>query len=245
MTVSFHKGCYGVRLAQDADDLMACQALRHQCFFGAVGRDADRYDPLCEHLMIADASGLVATCRVMVLPFGGALAQSYSAARYDLTKLSDYPDPLLELGRFCIAPGAQDSDVLRLAWGALAKIVDRAGAGMIFGCSSFDGTDPDIHGPAFGVLADRARAPAQWAPGIGSDEVVSLTGQPSAVGLKQVPPLLRSYIGLGGWVSDHAVIDRQMNTLHVFTGLEIAAIPARRAAALRAVAPVGASGGDI
>ena len=39
---------------------------------------------------------------------------------------------------------------------------------------------------------------------------------------------------MGGWVSDHAVVDRQMNTLHVFTGLEIAAIP--RPA--KAVAPV-------
>jgi hypothetical protein len=41
---------------------------------------------------------------------------------------------------------------------------------------------------------------------------------------------------MGGWVSDHAVIDRQMNTLHVFTGLEIAAIPPNRARLLRALA---------
>ena len=54
--------------------------------------------------------------------------------------------------------------------------------------------------------------------------------------LAQMPPLLRTYLGMGGWVSDHAVIDTQMNTLHVFTGLEIAKIPASRAQALRAVA---------
>ncbi len=40
-----------------------------------------------------------------------------------------------------------------------------------------------------------------------------------------MPPLLRTYLMMGGWVSDHAVVDRQMNTLHVFTGLEIGAIP--------------------
>ena len=54
--------------------------------------------------------------------------------------------------------------------------------------------------------------------------------------LHQMPPLLRTYLGMGGWVSDHAVIDRAMQTLHVFTGVEIAAIPPARVRALRAVA---------
>jgi putative hemolysin len=51
-----------------------------------------------------------------------------------------------------------------------------------------------------------------------------------------MPPLLRTYLAMGGWVSDHAVVDRDLGTLHVFTGLEIAAIPPGRARALRAVA---------
>jgi putative hemolysin len=50
-----------------------------------------------------------------------------------------------------------------------------------------------------------------------------------------MPPLLRSYLAMGGWVSDHAVVDRDLGTLHVFTGLEIGAIPAARARQLRAV----------
>ena len=51
----------------------------------------------------------------------------------------------------------------------------------------------------------------------------------------RMPPLLRTYLIMGGWVSDHAVLDRQMNTLHVFTGLEIGAIPDSRKRLLRAV----------
>jgi putative hemolysin len=57
-------------------------------------------------------------------------------------------------------------------------------------------------------------------------------------GLPLIPPLLRTYLAMGGWVSDHAVVDRDLNTLHVFTGLEIGAIPPARARALRAVAGV-------
>ena len=47
-------------------------------------------------------------------------------------------------------------------------------------------------------------------------------------------PLLRTYLSMGGRVSDHAVVDSQLDTLHVFTGLDIAAIPAARAKLLRA-----------
>jgi putative hemolysin len=54
--------------------------------------------------------------------------------------------------------------------------------------------------------------------------------------MRHMPPLLRTYLMMGGWVSDHAVIDRQMGTLHVFTGVEIRAIPAARARMLRALA---------
>jgi putative hemolysin len=50
-----------------------------------------------------------------------------------------------------------------------------------------------------------------------------------------MPPLLRTYLMMGGWVSDHAVVDRVMNTLHVFTGLEIARIPPARKKLLRAL----------
>jgi hypothetical protein len=38
---------------------------------------------------------------------------------------------------------------------------------------------------------------------------------------------------MGGWVTDHAVIDYDLNTLHVFTGVEISRVPAARARLLR------------
>jgi putative hemolysin len=54
--------------------------------------------------------------------------------------------------------------------------------------------------------------------------------------MRAMPPLLRSYLAMGGWVSDHAVVDRDLGTLHVFTALEIAALPPARARRLRALA---------
>jgi len=51
--------------------------------------------------------------------------------------------------------------------------------------------------------------------------------------LRRMPPLLRSYLVMGGWVSDHAVIDNDLNTLHVFTGVEVKRVPRKRVSLLR------------
>jgi putative hemolysin len=53
--------------------------------------------------------------------------------------------------------------------------------------------------------------------------------------MRRMPPLLKTYLMMGGWVSDHAVVDAQMNTLHVFTGVEIGSIPPARKRLLRAL----------
>ena len=48
----------------------------------------------------------------------------------------------------------------------------------------------------------------------------------------RLPPLLRFYLALGARVSDHAVVDRDLDTLHVLTLLRPADIPPARLRAL-------------
>lgn len=239
---------FRVRWATDEADIATTQRLRHLCFVEAAGgqarpggREADGFDALCRHAMIEEAGTgrLVASFRAMLLPSGGAVAESYSAQFYGLARLERFPAPLVEVGRFCVHPGCRDADVLRLAWGHLTRLVDEAGVGMLFGCSSFAGTDPAPYGEALALLGGAYRAPEALAPAVKAAEVVRLDagqGVDRRRAMAAMPPLLRTYLGMGGWVSDHAVVDRDMGTLHVFTGVEIAAIPPARARALRAVA---------
>jgi len=242
------RGGYVARFAQNEADIKAGQALRHRCFVEMAGRppvagglENDDFDAHSHHALVEDATGRVVCCfRVLSFQSGADLNQSYSAQYYDLERLSEYPDPMIELGRFCVHPDAVDADVLRLAWGFLAAFVDMRGAGMLFGCSSFEGTDPIPYAKAFDVLAAGHLAPEQWMPSAMSDDVVpyaanAVPPEDRRAALGQVPTLLKTYLTMGGWVSDHAVIDSEMNTLHVFTGLEIASIPKARAKALRAV----------
>ena len=128
----------------------------------------------------------------------------------------------------------------RAAWGAMTSFVDSEGVEMLFGCSSFHGTDAESYADAFAMLSEKHIAPKRWLPRIKAPNVFRFAERlrkPDRVkALKTMPPLLKSYLTMGGWVSDHAVVDRDLNTLHVFTGLEIRAIPPARARALRAVA---------
>ena len=149
---------------------------------------------------------------------------------------------MAEMGRFCIRPGLGDPDILRVAWAAMTRLVDAQDVAMLFGCSSFAGVEADPYLDAFAVLGRRHLAPRRWWPRVKAPRVFRFAERLSrhrpdlAAAMRNMPPLLRSYLMMGGWVSDHAVIDRQMGTLHVFTGVEIRAIPEPRQRMLRALA---------
>lgn len=249
------RGRWRVRPARNAADLGRARALRARAFFGseAQGRaprqDGDRFDAVCDHFIVEPRAGEapVATFRLLPLASGAQISTSYSAQFYDLSALAALPFALVELGRFCVEPGLGDADVLRLSWAAMAAYADALGARMMFGCTSFAGTDPAPYAEAFALLRARHLAPEALRPRVRAPQVVRFGAGPPPTGRRQglaaMPPLLRSYLGLGGWVSDHAVIDEAMGTLHVFTGLEISRVPPGRARALRALAGQGGHGG--
>ncbi|MDA8585777.1 GNAT family N-acetyltransferase [Rhodobacteraceae bacterium] len=241
---------YHARIAATSEDLEAVQALRYQAFIAdggdtghLDGRDRDAFDDRCTHILVECAvdDRVVATFRLLPLGSGAEIGKSYSAQFYELHGLREFARPMVEMGRFCVAPGETDPDILRTAWGALAAYVDREGVEMLFGCSSFHGTDAQAYADAFAMLRDQHLAPKRWLPRIKAPKVFRFAQRSRRkpdrkTALKTMPPLLRSYLSLGGWVSDHAVVDPDLNTLHVFTGLEIRTIPPGRARVLRAVA---------
>lgn len=234
----FCKGRFRARLAETPADLLTVQRLRHRCFRGGEGVDADRFDADCNHLLVEPLEGgdPLGTCRFLLIPPGGGAEDCYTAQFYDLSALLHQGATLLEIGRFCIDPACRDPDALRLAWAALTRVVDGAGVAVMFGCSSFAGTDPAQHADALGFLAARHLGPDRLRPPRLASETVPLAhgAHDAKRGVAGLPPLLRTYLAMGGWVGDHAVIDRDLNTLHVFTAVEIAAIPPARARLLRA-----------
>lgn len=186
-----------------------------------------------------DDGAVVATFRLLPLRNGRDLARCYAAQFYDLDALSSYPRPMAELGRFCLDPDRHNPDILRIAWQKIAEHVDDEKVGMLFGCSSFEGTDANRWRRSFSMLSQKYLGPKQLLPTRRSGGVVDFDKFSSTDELSKrnknsnLPPLLNLYLAMGGWVSDHAVIDHDLETIHVFTGLEIAKIPPGRARFMR------------
>jgi len=235
---------YVARHAAGAGDVRRAQALRAEGFGRAGGMDRDAFDDICTHVLVEEAATgrLVCCFRVMILTGGRDIARSYAAQFYDLSKLAGFDGRMAEVGRFCIAPDLHDPDILRVAWAALTRLVDAKHIEMLFGCSSFRGVHVEAYLDAFAMLRARHLAPDKWGPRVKAPRVYrfaqSLTRHrpDPREAMRHMPPLLRTYLAMGGWVSDHAVIDPDLDTLHVFTGVEVGAIPDRRKRALRALA---------
>ncbi|MEM8576455.1 MAG: GNAT family N-acyltransferase [Pseudomonadota bacterium] len=236
--ISLTKGRYVVRQASGPEDLAAARALRALCFGVA---EADRFDASCAHILIFEATTERLVCCFRMLPLVGAdISHSYSAQYYELSALEAYEGKMVEMGRFCVHPDASHPDILRAAWGAMTAYVDENGVELLFGCASFAGTETADYLDAFAMLKARHLAPKRWLPRVKAPDIFDFAARlrrtPDAKkAMRLMPPLLRTYLAMGAWVSDHAVVDRQMNTLHVFTGVEIGAIPPARKRLLRAV----------
>ena len=243
----FLRGRHRVRMAANAQDIVAAQRLRFRTLIEGRdaadrpdGLDADAFDAICEHVLVEEIKTGKLVCCFRFLPLTGSeISRSYSAQYYDLSALEAYEGRMVEMGRFCIDPEHLDADILRIAWSAMTAYVDENNVDLLFGCSSFEGTLADAYMDAFALLKERHLAPKRWLPRPKAPKIFNFAKK---LGLRKpnlkaammgMPPLLRTYLVMGGWVSDHAVVDNDLNTLHVFTGLEVKRVPKGRARLLR------------
>lgn len=233
---------YQIRFAESESDILAAQKLRKFIFYNQeCGSDADRFDAYCEHVLISDThtDKLVSTLRLRFFKAGEEISNSYSGQFYDLDNKNFAKHNCGEIGRFCILPGKDHASIVRMALGAITKFVDDHDIEFLFGCSSFEGIEFEKHAEALALLKDNYLAPTDWAPSAKAVEVIEFAKilkdkvPDVRIALKTMPPLLRSYLLLGGWVNNHAVIDRELNTMHIFTGLEINQISDARKNSLR------------
>jgi L-ornithine Nalpha-acyltransferase len=224
-----------LRLAVDEVDRRAAERLRYEVFVEELGGDGplvdhagrferDVFDPVFDHLVLVDETQgqdrldhVVGVYRL--LPEGRS-ARFYSEDEYDLEPLRRTGRRLLELGRSCIRREYRGGMALPLLWAGLADYVRAGGFEVLFGVASLHGTDIDalaeplshlyhahLAPPDLRVRALEAhRQPMDLIPPDRIDRVRAM---------KAVPPLIKSYLKLGGFVGDGAFIDRPFNTTDV------------------------------
>jgi len=226
-----------VRLAESVADVRAAQALRYRVFYdemkaipSAENRharlDVDAFDSICDHLVVVDRERshgepcVVGTYRLMRRPVALAHFGFYSEQEFDLAALIEYPEEIVEVGRSCVDPEYRKRGVMQLLWRGIADYVAARGIRILFGCASFPGTEPDAVNAGLSYLYHYHLAPRDLRPRARGDRYVAMERLPRSrldeqTALSDLPPLVKGYVRLGGFVGDGAVVDHQFNTIDV------------------------------
>jgi putative hemolysin len=233
-------------LARTPEDRRAALALRYRVFVAemgaggdgvdhAAGLERDDFDSHASHLLLRDRARpegdqVVGVYRLMDDAAARAAGQFYSESEYDLSPLRAGGRRLLEMGRSCVHPDYRDGQALFHLWQGLAAHVRDSRADILFGVASFQGTDPQALAQPLSLLHHRHLAPAalrvrsrvfQPMDRLAEDRIDRLAA------LRQMPPLIKAYLRLGGGVGDGAYVDHAFNTTDVCLVVDTAQLSAR------------------
>lgn len=199
-------------------------------------RDFDALDDYCDHLLVIDHASnppgkVVGTYRLIRREAAAKHGSFYSAAEYDISPLVNYPGEILELGRSCVDAEYRTGTVMQTLWKGLAGYIIKYDVTLMFGCASFPGTDPKEHALPLSYLyyhhlappGLRARALPQYyidmkmlpRDAFDPETAISKIKMDPRSGANSLPPLIKGYLRVGGYVGDGAYIDYQFNTTDV------------------------------
>lgn len=239
---------FELRLAKSEADLRLAQALRYQVFVvelggtgamvdHAAGLEADRFDPFFDHLMLLDRSRAGNPCvgvyRLMRADQAAAAGQFYCDDEYDLSVLKAAPLRLLELGRSCVHADYRGGTALLHLWTGLAAYVEEHAIDLMFGVASFHGTDARAIAAPLSLLHHRYLAPEairvrardshyQRMDLMAEDQLDRLAAA------RAIPPLIKGYLRMGGFVGEGAFIDHAFNTTDICLLMDVKQVSAKQ-----------------
>src|SRR5437870_11377292 len=155
---------YATRLARDANDVRAAQALRFAVFnlelneglaeSLVTGLDADPFDQVCDHLLVehVPTGEIVGTYRLQTGPIAAANRGYYSEQEFDFRPFEAIRAELIELGRACVHQQHRNLVVLGLLWKGIADYARERGGRYLCGCSSITSQDAAVGASAYADL---------------------------------------------------------------------------------------------
>lgn len=227
-----------VRLARSEAEIIASQGLRYRVFYEEMQarpspemarerRDSDGFDPHCDHLLVVDLSAgsdpadyVVGTYRLIRRPAAARQGGFYTASEFDISRIEALPGEILELGRSCVAPAHRNRPTMQLMWLGISAYVFHYDIAMMFGCASLAGTDVGAMAMPLSYLHHYHLAPESFRACALPARYVDMNLMPKDAinprhALGELPPLIKGYLRLGGFVGDGAVVDEQFNTIDV------------------------------
>lgn len=218
-------------LAESPTQIEAAQRLRYRVFseeygsdLGAdtPGIDADRFDPVCDHLLVTDTDTgeLVATSRILHQDACAGTGGFYSAEEFDIDLLEQQPGTLAELGRTCVHPDYRNGGTINLLWAALASWLTDNRVDYLMGCASISMADG---GARAWRIAQTLQQRYLAAPEFRVTPHRALPHLVLAENTKQetIPPLIRAYMRLGAKVCGEPCWDPEFRCADLLVLLEV------------------------
>lgn len=225
---------YRLRLAATREDIRVAQRLRFEVFNVELGEgldsaylhglDADRFDDVCDHLLVEESSTgelagtyrLQTGCRAMA---GGGF---YSAQEFDFEPLTGSSPgrvaEIVELGRACVRRQHRNLVVLGLLWKGIAAYARERGGRYLIGCSSLTSQDPAEGLALYENLKERFLAPEPW-------RTLPMPGYrchgAAAASAVRVPKLMSAYFSLGAKICGPPALDAEFRTIDFLTLLDL------------------------
>ncbi|MFQ5783417.1 MAG: GNAT family N-acetyltransferase [Alphaproteobacteria bacterium] len=230
-------GSLEVRVAREADEVDAAQALRYRVFYeemdarpsadmARLRRDFDAFDTVCDHLLVIDhehcdgADAIVGTFRLLRRSVALNFGRFYSGDEYDIAKLLAVEGEILELGRSCVDADYRNRATIQLLLRGISAYVRHHEIVLMFGCASLPGVDPDAAALPLSYLHHFHQAPPEIRPRALAERYVDMNRMPpeaidERAALTALPPMIKGYLRAGCRIGDGAVIDRQFHTIDV------------------------------
>jgi len=224
-----------VRLARDAADIEAAQRLRFEVFNLELnegldtaylnGRDADRFDESCDHLLVEDVrtGEVVGTYRLQTGQLAAASHGYYSAQEFDFTPFEPIRCETVELGRACVHKDHRKLAVLNLLWRGIAIYATERKARYLIGCSSLTSQDAAAGDAMYRALRNDylVDEPFRTEP-IGAYRI---SVDDRSAEAPSVPKLLRAYLSIGAKICGPPALDEDFKTIDFLTLLDLRALP--------------------
>lgn len=222
-----------VRLARSEEDIKAAQMLRYEVFYEECGaqpdetmallkRDISPIDDFCDVLLVIDHAHnkIVGTYRFMLREAALEHGGHYTALEFDISKLLTYPGQIMELSRSCVHKNYRTKPTMQLLWRGIGAYTQLNEVALFFGCGSFIGTDVAKYRQALAYLYHFHLAPPElrsFALPIHYQDMNLIPKDQidPKVAMRQLPPLIKAYLRVGGFVGEGAFIDHNFNSLDV------------------------------
>jgi putative hemolysin len=228
---------FSVRLAQTLGEVVECQRLRYLVFnlelgegldsSEGIGLDRDKFDFICDHLMVHDASTgkLVGTYRMQSGYRAKGNLGYYGEGLFDFGPFEKIRGEVLELGRACVHQDYRNTAVLHMLWKGIARYAESCAARYLIGCSSLTSQDENEGATLYETLREKylVEPGLRTKPKPGKD--CRSNGAPSEP--DKPPRLFRAYLDISARLCGPPAIDREFKTIDFLTLLDLAKIPDR------------------